>query len=143
MMHKLKILVLEDDYRLLAEWKQALEEAGHEVSTAHNTTTALAQRDQAFDCFIVDLFHVQDDEFLPDGGIKIISQIKREFPLAKDPLIIAVTGYFSKRTDTMSTDEVLSSLGAAVTFEKPVNPSTFLNYIQSWVENDRNLNGHE
>ena len=143
MKNKLKILILEDNYRLLAEWKKVLEEAGHEVTTAYNTASALRFNDQAFDCFIVDLYRVQDGEFLPDGGIRIIGKIKKEFPHSKDPLIIAVTGYFRDRSDMLSTDEVMRNMGATLTLRKPLDPSAFLKCIDARLENKPNTLAHE
>jgi len=129
-------LIIEDDYRLLAEWKSVLEEAGHNVSTAATATTALKLLNGRINCFIIDLFHVQGDTFLPDGGITIISKIKREYDQQKNPpLIIAVTGYFAKRlSNSISTNEVVQNLGANVILGKPIDPSSLLACIDEWAE---------
>ncbi|MEM6829487.1 MAG: response regulator [Bacteroidota bacterium] len=131
---KLNILIVEDDYRLLAEWKESLEEAGHKVSIAANGKYAIRLLDQAFDCFIIDLFHVQGEDFLPDGGITVLSRIRKHYMKSQQPFIIAVTGFFKESKDGLiSTDQVAQNLGANITLKKPIDPDAFISHIDSWV----------
>jgi len=133
--NNIKILIVEDDFRLLAEWKLLLEEAGYEVSIAPNATQATPMLNQHFDCYIIDLFHVQGNDFLHDGGISIISQIRTYHLNRNNPLIIAVTGYYNERDSQVSTAYVAGNLGANITIKKPLNPADLIEIIEKWKVN--------
>ena len=140
MKERLKILILEDNYRLLAVWKKVLEDAGHEVITAYNPTSALRLTEHHFDCFIIDLHQVQNQEFLPDGGLRIINMIKNEFSNSQDPLMIAVTGHISDRSDVLDISKVIRNMGVTKILRKPLHPVSFLDCIdQKYQERELEL----
>ncbi|MBS9461429.1 response regulator [Flagellimonas sp. 389] len=128
-----RILIVEDDYRLATEWQDTLMAKGYHVDTVPSADEANLLLTNNYDYFILDLFHVRNNEFLPDGGIKCIGQIRRyEAIHNKNSLIIAVTGYFRHEKEYLiSTDRVAKNLGADFTLEKPVNISSILGIIEN------------
>jgi len=116
-----KILIIEDDYQMAAEWQGILTKKGYAVDSVASADDVVPLLKNDYDCFILDLFHVKNNEFLSDGGIRCISKIRSyEVPQKRKSLIIAVTGFFRKGLDGfMSTNEVVSNLGADVVLEKP------------------------
>lgn len=128
-----KILIVEDDYRLASEWQKELADNNFNVDIAANGIEAEFLLEKNYDCFIIDLFHVKDGVFLPDGGIHFISNIRRhEVDSGFKSLIIAVTGYYREKGSlTVSTGEISEQLGADTTFAKPINFSKILQTIDA------------
>jgi len=133
----IKILIIEDDFKLAAEWQTELIEKGFSVDIAANSVEAEFLLNHNYHCFIVDLFHVKDGVFLPDGGIHFISNIRRHELLSDiKSLIIAVTGYYREEKNLIvSTGEITKQLGADVTFAKPINFSKILQKIEEFFGN--------
>jgi len=132
-----KILIVEDDYRLATEWQTKLIDKGFKVDLAANSVEAKLLLKNNYHCFIIDLFHVKDGVFLPDGGIHFISNIRRhERPSNVKSLIIAVTGYYRKKESlTVSTGEISEQLGADTTIAKPINFSKIMQKIDEYSSN--------
>ena len=128
-----KILIVEDDYKLASEWQDELIEKGFIVDVAANSREAELLLGNKYNCFIIDLFHVKDSVFLPDGGIHFISQIRRyEAQFGYKSLIITVTGYYRERGNLrVSTGEISELLGADITYVKPLKFSTIFNAIEN------------
>ena len=128
-----KILIVEDDYRMATEWHATLRENGYDVDSVTNAEDAILLLNKNYDCFILDLFHVRNNKFLPDGGIKCIVQIrKHELSLEKRSLIIAVTGYFRPEKDSqISTEKIISNIGGDHTLEKPFDVSKLLDLVEN------------
>ncbi|GAA3634056.1 hypothetical protein [Flavivirga jejuensis] len=128
------ILLIEDDYQLATEWQNELLAKGYEVDIAANSSDAKILLSNDYDCFVIDLFHVQNNQFLPDGGIRSIGQIrKRNASYNKKSLIIAVTGFFREGNNTtISTEEIVQSLGANITLKKPIDIHQIIKLIEEW-----------
>lgn len=126
-----KILIVEDDYQLASEWQNELSEKGFFVDAVTSADEANLLLKNNYDCFILDLFHVRDNQFLPDGGIKCIGSIRRyEAEKTKKSLIIAVTGFFRNESENIiSTNHVISNLGADHVLEKPITISAIIKLI--------------
>jgi ActR/RegA family two-component response regulator len=128
----IKILIVEDDYRLASEWQDELLEKGYRVDTVSSSDEAILLLRNNYDVFIVDLFHFQDNKFLPDGGIKCISTIRKYATRNKiKSKIIVVTGYFRDEADsTISTARVTGNLGADYALEKPLKLEKIITIIE-------------
>ena len=128
-----KILIVEDDYRLAKEWQVALTDKGFSADVVANGVEAGFLLKNNYQCFLIDLFHVKEGVFLPDGGLRFISSIRRhEAHLAYKSLIISVTGYYREKGSlTLSTDDISRQLGADMTFAKPLNFSKIIHEIDA------------
>jgi len=129
-----KILIVEDDYKIASEWQRELNEIGFLADIAANTYEAEFLLDKKYDCFIIDLFHVKDGVFLKDGGIHLISKIRKiEADMGLKSLIITVTGYYREKGNlTVSTSDISKILGADIAFAKPIDFSTILKTIEEY-----------
>lgn len=92
------ILIMEDDTQLTRMWTDALFADGHSAEVYRGARAALdAARAREFDLVIVDIFVKYDGQFVPDGGLILISKL-RQLHLGDVPRwwriapIIAVTG---------------------------------------------------
>lgn len=132
----LKILIVEDDYQLAYNWKQALDEYGYYVDAVSNATDARRTFSNNYDCYIIDLFHVENNQILPEGGISLLSEIKKNQIIGESPpLVIAITGYYHEGSSTsVSTQQIVKNLGASLLLKKPVKPDTFHEVIKVWLE---------
>ena len=132
----LKILVVEDDYQLAFDWKKALDEYGYHVDTVSNAADARRIFSNNYDCYIIDLFHVENDQILPDGGISLLSEIKKNETIQDKPsLVIAITGFYREGSSTsVSTQQIVKNLGASLLLKKPVKPDKFHEVIKVWLE---------
>ncbi len=130
------ILIVEDDYQLALEWKKELETKAYHADIVTNANDANLLLQNNYDCFIIDLFHVRNNEFLPDGGIRCIAQI-RKHDISHDnkaSLIITVTGYYRDGENCkISTADITATLGANHTLKKPVGFQKILQLIEDWV----------
>lgn len=128
------ILIIEDDFQLAIEWQNALKAKGYASDIVSNADDANFLLRNNYDCFIVDLFHVQDQKFLPNGGIRAIGKIrKRDASYHKNSLVITVTGYYrEKNTLKLSTGDIATSLGADYVLKKPIDFSEILELINNW-----------
>ena len=133
---QLRILIVEDDYQLASEWQEKLHAHGFLVDVVSNADDAILLLPNNYDCFIIDLFHVKNDKFLPDGGINCIGYIKRHnINRSTKSLIITVTGHFrDKHSNSVATDQVTRNLGADYTLKKPIGISTLLDIIENWKD---------
>lgn len=130
----MKVLIVEDDYRLAAEWQDGLLEKGYSVDKVSNADEANLILTNNYDCFIIDLFNVVDRKFHPNGGIKSIGTIRAyESRNHSKSLIITVTGHYTDGgSNRVSTDQVTHILGADHILKKPVNISKITELIEDW-----------
>jgi len=114
-----KILLVEDDELVRDMLVQMLQRAGHEVESATNGEEAAEK-----------LKHIKPDVMVTDiimpkkSGITLISEVKDKHPKME---IIAISG--GGRLDPTGYLDLSESLGAAVSFEKPVDKSALLTAI--------------
>ncbi len=129
-----KILIVEDDFQLATEWQKELIDKGYSCDIVTNSDDARLLFHKNYECFIIDLFHVQNDTFLSNGGIRSIGQIrKRDASHNKKSLIITVTGYYRDSDNhKISTGAITESLGADYTLKKPIEFSNILKLIEDW-----------
>ncbi len=128
------ILLIEDDYQLATELQSELSTEGYKVDVVANSSDAKFLLSNNYDCFLIDLFHIKDNQFLPDGGIRSIGRIrKRNASYNKKSLIIAMTGLFREGTSrTVSTEDIAQTLGADITLKKPINVRKIKDIIAKW-----------
>ena len=115
---KSKILVVEDDEMVLALFSHILTEGGFEVfSTADGPRGVELYKEQRPEVVLLDLA-------LPTmNGLEVLRTIREFDPTAR---VIVVTGYGSEESS-----EVAFRYGASDFIEKPFEPATLLNRIQS------------
>jgi two-component system response regulator (stage 0 sporulation protein F) len=111
-----KILLVEDDDLVRDMLAQVLKRAGHEVSSAANgdEATEMLQRTEP-DIMVTDIIMPKK------SGITLISEVKNKHPNME---IIAISG--GGRLDPTGYLDLSESLGAAVSFEKPVDKAALL-----------------
>lgn len=117
------IVIMEDDQPLSAEWQSHLEDAGYEVVQTRSATECLQWIDRnAVDVLITDIYVQRDGALVPDGGIKLIGLLRAAGGATERATlpIIAVTGMGRAFDIVPPVLELARSLGANLTFQKPV-----------------------
>ncbi|HEU5281926.1 MAG TPA: response regulator [Gammaproteobacteria bacterium] len=110
------ILLVEDDPLVSDMLKQILERASHTVTCANNGEEAAAWLKQNTpDILITDIIMPKK------SGITLISEVKTSHPQLE---IIAISG--GGRLDPNGYLDLSESLGATVSFEKPINNAALL-----------------
>ena len=111
-----KILLVEDDELVRDMLTQVLERASHEVMTAANgeDATTLLQS-QKPDIMVTDIIMPKK------SGITLISEVKNRHP---DLEVIAISG--GGRLDPTGYLDLSETLGASVSFEKPIDNTALL-----------------
>lgn len=111
-----KILLVEDDDLVRDMLTQVLQRASHEVTTAANgeEATEYLQRAEP-DIMITDIIMPKK------SGITLISEVKNRHPNLE---IIAISG--GGRLDPTGYLDLSETLGASVSFEKPIDNTALL-----------------
>jgi two-component system response regulator (stage 0 sporulation protein F) len=111
-----KILLVEDDNLVRDMLVQVLRRASHEVESATNgeEATEILKRINP-DIMVTDIIMPKK------SGITLISEVKNQHPNME---IIAISG--GGRLDPIGYLDLSESLGASVSFEKPVDKSALL-----------------
>ena len=111
-----KILLVEDDDLVRDMLTQVLERASHQVASAANGEEASAylQKDEP-DIMVTDIIMPKK------SGITLISEVKNRHP---DLEIIAISG--GGRLDPTGYLDLSETLGASVSFEKPIDNTALL-----------------
>jgi two-component system response regulator (stage 0 sporulation protein F) len=111
-----KILLVEDDNLVRDMLVQVLQRASHEVESATNgeEATEILKRIKP-DIMVTDIIMPKK------SGITLISEVKSQHPNME---IIAISG--GGRLDPIGYLDLSESLGASVSFEKPVDKSALL-----------------
>ncbi len=111
-----KILLVEDDELVRDMLAQVLKRAKHEVQTASNgdEATELLKTSKP-EIMVTDIIMPQK------SGITLISEVKNKHP---DMEIIAISG--GGRLDPTGYLDLSESLGASVSFEKPIDNQALL-----------------
>ncbi len=115
-----KILVVDDDPDMTEACKLVLEQAGHEVATAHCVAEGMAAIDEFEpDVLVLDVMMAE-----PDDGIAMAQELRRtgrDLPILMLTSISRVTGMDYDRDDAMiPVDEFVS---------KPVPPAVLVDKI--------------
>lgn len=111
-----KILLVEDDDLVRDMLTQVLQRAAHEVICASNGEEAtMALQKAAPDIMVTDIIMPKK------SGITLISEVKNRHPNLE---IIAISG--GGRLDPTGYLDLSESLGAAVSFEKPIDNTALL-----------------
>ena len=118
----MKILVVDDDYRIRDLFRMWLERAGCEVYEAENGKIAVgAQQTNPVDLLICDLIMPVQE------GIETITQFRDDFP---EIGIIAISGGGKIGPDSYLA--VAEHLGAWRVFTKPVDMPLLIETIREW-----------
>lgn len=111
-----KILLVEDDNLVRDMLTQVLQRASHTVNVAANGEEATESlRKEAPDIMITDIIMPKK------SGITLISEVKNRHPNLE---IIAISG--GGRLDPTGYLDLSESLGASVSFEKPIDNNALL-----------------
>lgn len=111
-----KILLVEDDELVRDMLTQILERASHKVIPAANGEEAIEQlKKDKPDIMVTDIIMPKK------SGITLISEVKNRHPNLE---IIAISG--GGRLDPMGYLDLSESLGASVSFEKPIDNTALL-----------------
>ena len=112
----IKILVVDDEPHICQEFKEILEEEGHEVETALNGRDGLQKvKEKNYDLVFLDVLMPRME------GREVFEEIKK---VSKVPVAI-MSGYLTENKEK----EVIS-LGAAACFRKPLD----LNRVRSLID---------
>jgi two-component system response regulator (stage 0 sporulation protein F) len=123
-----KILLVEDDELVRDMLSQVLTRASHEVITANNGEEAAEI-----------LKKIEPDMMVTDiimpkkSGVTLIAEVKNKHPNME---IIAISG--GGRLDPMGYLDLSESLGATVSFEKPIDNSALLMAIDLLLHSKEN-----
>ena len=119
-----RILVIDDDVKMLSTLRQMLEGAKHEVFEAPDGAVGVSvfQRERP-ELVITDIFMPEQD------GLETILALKNEFPGVK---IIAISG--GGKNGNFSYLEVARTFGADRVFRKPFTPQVILTAIEELQE---------
>lgn len=121
------ILLVEDDDLVKDMLAQVLERASHSVIRAHDGEEAAELlKNTRPDIIVTDIIMPKK------SGITLISEIKNKHP---DMEIIAISG--GGRLDPIGYLDLSESLGATVSFEKPIDNAALLMAIDLLLQGDR------
>lgn len=111
-----KILLVEDDDLVRDMLTQVLQRASHEVISTQNGEEAAAYlQDNAPDIMVTDIIMPKK------SGITLISEVRNRHPNLE---IIAISG--GGRLDPQGYLDLSETLGASVSFEKPIDNTALL-----------------
>ena len=111
-----KILLVEDDDLVRDMLTQVLQRASHEViSVANGEEATLSLQKEAPDIMVTDIIMPKK------SGITLISEVKNRHPTLE---IIAISG--GGRLDPTGYLDLSETLGASVSFEKPIDNTALL-----------------
>ncbi len=127
-----KILLVEDDELVRDMLEQTLSRAEHEVKSACNGEEAV----QILQTLEPDIM-VTDLIMPKKSGITLISEVKDKHPKME---IIAISG--GGRLDPTGYLDLSESLGATVSFEKPIDKSALLMAIDLLLHSRRESTQH-
>lgn len=127
-----RILILEDDLALGSQWREVLEEAGHEVVHVLSGEEAIGVLDAGgVDIFISDmLIRGVDSQVGLRGGLSVLSHINLN--IRPRPRLIAISGAHP----SLNVLKHAQSLRADSTFVKPIEPQEIVDAVDSLPEPD-------
>jgi two-component system response regulator (stage 0 sporulation protein F) len=124
-----KILLVEDDNLVRDMLVQVLQRASHEVESAANGEEATELlKTMHPDIMVTDIIMPKK------SGITLISEVKNKHPKME---IIAISG--GGRLDPTGYLDLSESLGASVSFEKPVDKSALLMAIDLLLHGNKEI----
>lgn len=119
-----RILVIDDDEKIVELIKRWLEKGGYEIMTAANGAIGLEmQREAPADLIITDIFMPEKE------GTQLLMEVREEFPDTK--VIVMSGGGGSPHIDYL---ELSSLLGAVKVFQKPFEMKDLLETVNSLFE---------
>ena len=123
-----KILLVEDDELVCDMLAQVLQRASHEVAIAANgeEATEILKKMEP-DIMVTDIIMPKK------SGITLISEVKNQHPKME---IIAISG--GGRLDPTGYLDLSESLGASVSFEKPIDKTALLMAIDLLLHGKKN-----
>lgn len=130
-----RILLMEDDDELAQMLGASLAEQGYAIERVRTGTIALDRLcRETFDLLITDIFIRDGDDFVPDGGITLISRIrlagrKGDAPHLKTMPILAMSGgaHIPGGYDPL---RLARDLGASAWLRKPVSMHEILDAVE-------------
>jgi len=131
------VLILEDDPYLSIELRTSLLEKGFHAFICKNATEAIELcKQHEFDVAVVDIFVVEEENLIPNGGLSFMSNLKNEpqAPLktSKNIPVIAISGGVSIRHGSNPLVTAMA-LGAVATLTKPFSHEQLITTIQEFT----------
>jgi len=118
-----RILIIDDDHDVRALMQRELEAAGHEVRSAENGAQGLTlQRAAPCDVVVTDIYMPEKE------GLETIRDLREQFP---DVKVIVISGGGRIGTPTGRIAIVARELGVTAVLDKPFDPRTLLQSIDS------------
>lgn len=118
-----RILVIDDDVKILGLIKCLLEEAGYETIVTTNGKKGLEiQREKPADLIITDIFMPEKE------GTGVLIDVRDEFPQTK--VIVMSGGGVGEQVDYL---ELAILLGAIKAFQKPFKMQDLMNTVKSLI----------
>ncbi len=119
-----RILIIDDEFDILAALRQIMTLAGYTVVTAMDAHEAMErQRDEPSQIIITDIV-------MPGrNGLELIANLRSEFPEVK---IIAISG--GGIGSSQSYLDMAQAMGAVRTFAKPFDPDQLIDAIEELLK---------
>lgn len=131
------VLILEDDPYLSIELRASLLEQGFSASICKNATEAmeLCSQDE-FHVAVVDIFVVEEESLIPNGGITFMSNLKNPssatLKTSKNIPVIAISGGVSIQHGSNPLVTAMA-LGAVATLSKPFSHEQLITTIEEFA----------
>lgn len=134
------ILILEDDFDLAQQWRDALNAAHMDVYLVSNFEQAvLACKQREFDAFVVDVFLKNDKgELASQAGLTFLSALRtglRDMPeWGKEVPILMVSG--AAVVNNFDVLELTKNLGSTEVLRKPFGPSKLAEVLKDLISSN-------
>ena len=116
-----RILIIDDNAKVLDTYCKILESAGYEVVVATNGNEGIRTfKEEPLDLVITDIFMPEKE------GLETIIELKRDFPNVK---IIAISG--GGKIESSNYLEYAKQFGATCTLTKPIEKEELLKTVQA------------
>ena len=124
------ILICEDDISLAAYWRQLLEAENHTVYCSQTVPQALQLAEKISpDLIITDMMIRKNEEFLPEGGITLVNQLRCR---AQHSIpVICVSGYRPSSYNLLPALEIAKAMKVDLALYKPITPKKLLNEVHN------------
>lgn len=122
------ILICEDNIPLAAYWRKLLEAQNHTVYCSETVSQALKLAKKICpDLVITDMMIRKNERFLPEGGITLVSQLRRNSQQSIP--VICVSGYRATCHNPLPPLEIVKTMKVDLTLYKPIAPKKLLNAV--------------
>lgn len=126
------VLILEDDFPLAMQWRQALENSGYRVIVVGTASDAIdLVNTEKVDLLVADMMIQAEGQSVPQGGLSVLSHISLYH--RRHPPSIAITG-LSEESQVFPHIELL---GAAESYSKPIAVDVLVEAVARVIANSK------